>query len=205
MSESEIIFKNDDCIVAVSPIISEYQLNDVIGRLQLPALNAKSIKRQCEWATTHLLLEFIFGRYVSYKYDADGKPLLIHRTENISISHCKNYCAVIIHKTKPVGIDIEESSDRIFRIADRFLTKDENSWIDESENKTDILYLIWCAKEALYKVCECKPDFKENLFVEKSTLNEAGQLHARLEMNDQKDLFLLSYIKSEKYILVYTL
>lgn len=205
MVDAKIIFQNDESIVAVCPIISENQLNDVIVEFSVPHLNAKSIKRQCEWATTHKLLEFVLGKSVSYRYDTDGKPILNNRSENISISHCKNYCAVIISKSKPVGIDIEESSERIFRIADRFLTKDEHLWVEESKNKTEILYLIWCAKEALYKVTECKPDFKENLFIEKDTIMRTGVLKARLEIPDQKQKYLLSYIKSEKYFLVFTL
>ncbi len=163
MQGAKIIFRDNKCIVAVSPIISENQLNDVINYSDIPGINAKSIKRRCEWATTHKLLEFVLGETVTYSYDKNGKPVLNNRNEKISISHSRNFCAVIISKIKHAGIDIEEPNDRIYRIADRFLTEDEKVWVDGSPDKIEVLYLIWCAKEALYKVTDLKPDFKENM------------------------------------------
>ena len=45
-----------------------------------------------------------------------------------------------------MGVDIEYRSDRIRRIASRFLRP------DESASSTDDLLTCWCVKEAVYKL-----------------------------------------------------
>lgn len=82
--------------------------------------------------------------YVEIGHEESGKPLL--DGWHISISHTKGYAAVLLSKNHEVGIDIEYVSERVKRIADRFLRPDE-----QAENTTDLL-LHWCAKEAIYKL-----------------------------------------------------
>lgn len=204
MKGAEIIYRNKNCIVAICLKISENQLNDVIRNSGIPQINAKSIKRQCEWATTHKLLEYVLGEPVTYCYDPAGKPVLNNRSEKISISHSRNYCAVIVNNVIQAGIDIEEPNNRIYRIADRFLNDYEKFWINKIQNKTEILYLIWCAKEAIYKLTDVKPDFKENLFIEKTIVAKSGQMKASLICRNNKEQFSLFYYIDYKYILVFT-
>ena len=205
MQDPEIIYKKDDCIVVISPIISEDEWNTIKFNFNFPELSAKSLKRRLEWATTHILLKFIFKEIVTYKYTLDGKPVLDNRDEKISISHSHNYCTVIISKTKAVGVDIEEPSDRIYKIADRFISVEEEKWIQKSTNKRDILFLIWCAKESLYKVTDEKPDFKENLFVEEVVLENNGKLKGRLCLHNSSKIYDLFYISTDKYIMAFTI
>jgi 4'-phosphopantetheinyl transferase EntD len=81
---------------------------------------------------------------VEIGHKESGKPIL--KDWHISISHTKGYAAVLLSKNHEVGIDIEYVSDRVKRIADRFLRPDE-----QAENTIDLL-LHWCAKEAIYKL-----------------------------------------------------
>lgn len=81
---------------------------------------------------------------VEIKHEESGKPLL--EGWHISISHTKGYVAVLLSKTREVGVDIEYVSERIKRIADRFLRPDEYA---ESINE---LLIHWCAKETIYKL-----------------------------------------------------
>lgn len=81
---------------------------------------------------------------VEITHEESGKPVL--DGWHISISHTKGYAAVLLSKSHEVGIDIEYVSERVKRIADRFLRPDE-----QAENTTDLL-LHWCAKEAIYKL-----------------------------------------------------
>lgn len=74
----------------------------------------------------------------------DGKPLL--HGYQISISHTKGYAALVLSKTHPVAVDIEHFSDRVERIASKFLRKDEQaSGLDE-------LLVHWCGKETVFKL-----------------------------------------------------
>jgi len=81
---------------------------------------------------------------VEIGHKESGKPVL--DGWHISISHTKGYAAVLLSKNHEVGIDIEYVSERVKRIADRFLRPDE-----QAENTIDLL-LHWCAKEAIYKL-----------------------------------------------------
>ena len=104
--------------------------------------NARRMEYICERA---LLKDMMNGRIVNIFHNEDGKPML-NNGLNISISHTRGYIAIILSETKNVGIDIEYVSDRVEKIASRFMREDESA--------DDIISLLvhWCAKETLYKL-----------------------------------------------------
>lgn len=196
----EIIHDDLQYKVAVSPIISEEKLK------YEPSNNdfqAKSIKRKCELFSTHKLIEKLLHSPVAYTYNERGKPLLKGRSEEISISHSRNYSAVIVSESKKVGIDIEELNPRIFKISERFLNPAEQEMIEKQEDKMTLLYIIWCAKEALYKLSEISLDFSENIFVEDFTLLGSGTFNAQIIHPEKKEKHILHYKITEKYVLVW--
>lgn len=73
-----------------------------------------------------------------------GKPLF--RGYHISVTHTKGYAALILSKAKEVAVDIEHFSDRVERIASKFLRKDEKA------EGLDSLLVHWCAKETVFKL-----------------------------------------------------
>ena len=73
-----------------------------------------------------------------------GKPLF--RGYHISITHTKGYAALIFSKAREVAVDIEHFSDRVERIAGKFLRKDEKA------EGLDSLLVHWCAKETVFKL-----------------------------------------------------
>lgn len=83
-------------------------------------------------------------------YSDSRKPFLKKELNTyISISHSKNYCALGA-SSKELGIDIEEISPRIERIASRFVSEEEKQFI--SEQKILDLTKIWTMKEAMFKL-----------------------------------------------------
>ena len=104
--------------------------------------NARRMEYICERA---LLKDMMNGRIENIFHNEDGKPML-NNGLNISISHTRGYIAIILSETKNVGIDIEYVSDRVEKIASRFMREDESA--------DDIISLLvhWCAKETLYKL-----------------------------------------------------
>ncbi len=90
------------------------------------------------------LLRLMLGKKIVLSHNADGKPLIPEG--NISISHTKGYVAILFSHSYSVGIDIEFPSERVKRVASRFLRPDE-----AYESLTD-LQVVWCAKETLYKL-----------------------------------------------------
>lgn len=125
----------DDIVVAV----------DTLG--QREGCDKLMTVRQMERMAVDGLLGKLLGDVV-LSHDKNGKPLL--EGYNVSISHTvkrqKGYVAIMLSKTHEVGVDIEYVSDRVMKIAGRFLRTDENP-----TTVADNL-VCWCAKEAVYKL-----------------------------------------------------
>jgi len=110
-----------------------------------------SISRKKEFITTRILLQSVLGEGIRIVNNEHGKPLLVNSDYEISISHSKDYVGIMLGVSYEMALDIEYLSDRVYRICDRFLSKDELSFISET-NKQLHLYQHWCAKECLIKL-----------------------------------------------------
>ena len=88
-----------------------------------------------------------------FTHNGQGKPLF--RGYHVSISHTKGYAALILSKKSEVAVDIEYMSDRVERIASKFLRKDERA------DSLDAKLVHWCAKETVLKLFS-----EENLLFE---------------------------------------
>ena len=112
----------------------------------------KNDRRRREWLATRILLNEMLGGYPGIDYDSNGAPHLKGDAHiNISVSHADELVAVSISKKYHVGIDVERVTNRVLRIKDKFLTPDEYDINDP--NLLQLLYIQWCAKEAMYKAC----------------------------------------------------
>jgi 4'-phosphopantetheinyl transferase len=109
-------------------------------------------KRHLHWLGTRVLLRTMLNtaEYIDCQVDDHGKPYLVNMPYQISLSHSFDYAAVMLSKSKPVGIDIELISPKVERIAHKFLNTQELSFI-KPEHRVEQLYVAWCAKEAVYK------------------------------------------------------
>lgn len=83
-------------------------------------------------------------------YSESRKPFLKKELNTfISISHSKYYCA-LGSSSNEIGIDIEEMSTRVERIASRFVNSDEERFV--SDQKILDLTKLWTMKEAMFKL-----------------------------------------------------
>jgi phosphopantetheinyl transferase len=98
-------------------------------------------------------------------YTDTRKPFLdVALNTYISISHSKNYCALGVSSSE-IGIDIEEMSPRIERIASRFVNSEEMRFINEE--KILDLTKLWTMKEAMFKLNNRTGiEFKSELIIE---------------------------------------
>jgi phosphopantetheinyl transferase len=110
------------------------------------------------------------------------KPYLENEAFHFSISHCGDYAAVIVSRTKRVGIDIEIPTEKVVRIQHKFLHEEESSlllqWngVPEIEKAT----LIWSAKEAMFKWWgRGEVDFSEVLRLNGTSPEAEGSLQAK--------------------------
>lgn len=162
-----------------------------------------SSKRLSEWICTRLLVIHLMGKPIAIEYSIAGKPSLKDISYQISISHTDNYVAILIHKDKNVGIDIEKYSDRILRVAPRFIA--ENEYVDETQAPTHSL-LHWSAKETLFKMLpETEIDFKQHLFLQPFTPTKNGTILARESRTEECTSFVIHYEVAEDYVLTWSL
>ncbi len=121
-------------------------------------------KRQLEWLTTRLLLKKMIGNELTISYMPSGKPLLLHKLfREISITHSRDFVAIIVHESKKIGIDIENTARDFKRIEKRFLSAEE---LEFTGDNTELKCLFWCAKEAVFKLVDDDGiEFREQIIV----------------------------------------
>ncbi|MFM2325851.1 MAG: hypothetical protein RIR31_53 [Bacteroidota bacterium] len=130
----------------------------------------------------HKRLQHLAGRYLLKDLYPDfplelikiadtRKPFLEDEAYHFSISHCRDYAAVLISKEQRTGVDIELVNEKIDKIVPRFLTEAECLLIaSNTVNKTATLF--WSVKETVYKwQGSGGTDFKKHIRIEKFTGN----------------------------------
>jgi 4'-phosphopantetheinyl transferase len=171
----------------------------------------QSIARKKEWICTRMLLsEMMHGQNLSIDYDDTGKPHLRNTKSDkevtqfhISVSHTKNYVAVIVSEKYPVAIDIELIHPRIEKIVHRFINDTELGFIP-AENKLQHYFLIWSAKECLYKMYGRKELlFKDHLHVQPFRFNKTGEMDASIRKNEISRQIHLHYFFENDLLTVY--
>ena len=162
-------------------------------------------KRHLHWLGTRVLLRAMLdtSEYIDCKIDSHGKPYLVNLPYHISLSHSFDYAAVMISKSRPVGIDIEQIKQKVERIAPRFLRAEELAAID-SKNKIAHLYVCWCAKEAVYKCYGQKAvSFLDDIALQPFNLGVDGSLNVNLHKNEINLNYKVNYMQYEDYMLGY--
>ncbi len=178
-----------------------------LSEIDLTTLNNfKSEYRKREWLTVRVLLKVLLpAEATAIEYDSNGKPHLVNRDHSISISHTKNFVAVILSKNTGVGIDIETIQPRIEKIAARFVTKEEERFIEPSQ-KLDYQHVIWGTKEVLFKIYgKGELHFLDNILTEKFILRERGELTGRINKGGFSKSYNVFYEKMHNLMLVYAI
>lgn len=162
-------------------------------------------KRHLHWLATRVLLRTMLdtSEYIDCKIDSHGKPYLVNLPYHISLSHSFDYAAVMISKSRPVGIDIEQIKQKVERIAPKFLTPAERATIS-IDNKIEHLYVCWCAKEAVYKCYGQKEvSFLDNIALLPFNFATEGSLDVNLHKGEVNLDYKAEYLQYEDYMLGY--
>lgn len=188
-----------------------WNLSESIDELknELTEINATELgklfsdKRKLEYLCVRVAMKALLGKEIQIQYDDDGKPFLADKSFQISISHSKNWIAVMAHPTCSVGLDIECPTDKIQKIYTRFLNKTEQKDLSNGKNINQ-LQLAWSTKEALYKIIGKEAvDFANQLRIFTFEAKPAGEIIA--QHIPTKKLYQLNYIQNSAYTLVYCL
>jgi 4'-phosphopantetheinyl transferase EntD len=163
----------------------------------------KSDARKIEFLSVRVLLKTLHGTSGPIVYSDKRKPYLHQSNYRISISHSRNLTAIMLSKTKKIGLDLEYMSHKIGDIEKRFINEDEKI-TDNPEKRKFHLYIHWCAKEALYKICDKQDiNFRKNLTIEPFEPEEFGVIYGWVDNKFWHDKFRLNYFTINNYVVVY--
>ncbi len=198
---------NDSCRLIVwktTESLDELLQNVNLSSNELARLDSfGSQSRKIEFVATRCLVQFSLGRDVLIENDEHGKPHLINSDLNISISHTKSYVGILIGDKHSVALDMEYLSDRVHRIASRFLSQTELQNIDD-ENKILHLYQHWCAKECLIKMYGKKDiHLIDELRISPFSSSDSN-FHGQVCRADFSESYTFQYQQFENHLLVYS-
>ncbi|WP_029903519.1 4'-phosphopantetheinyl transferase superfamily protein [Prevotella sp. 10(H)] len=160
----------------------------------------KSESRILEILSARLLIKELTGEEKEILYNNTGKPYFADNSSYISISHTKRFVAVAINKEKPIGLDIEQISDKIRRVQSRIIGPKE--YVDESHELVHLL-LHWSAKEAMFKFLDADSiDFREHLFVNKFVPQQSGIFTTMESRTDSQHRFTAYYKVEKEFVMV---
>lgn len=201
-------YLNRDTVVGVWKI--EEDLETLLGMVDLSPEDIKrydvfrSASRKTEFLSVRALLAELLGRDARIVYNKNNKPFIKDGSHFISISHSHKLTAILISRNERVGIDVEYMRANINTIAYRFLNKREKitrRW----GNRTYHMYIHWCAKEAMYKICDKEGiNIVNDITVDPFDVREAGEITGTVKNDRINDRFTLYYSRYDNYAIVWT-
>jgi 4'-phosphopantetheinyl transferase len=210
MSVISIKQLDGDCLLGLWQINEEY--DELISELnlsddELATLETfKNYYRKLEWLSVRrLLIEMTSNKNSRITYNDAHKPFLEDNSYNISISHSYQLTSILMSKTRKVGIDLEYMSHKIKSLEHKFVNDKEVITRSNKENHKYHLYIHWCAKETLYKICDKQDiNFKHNITIQPFEPKEEGEVFGFVDNDFRHEKFLINFFKWENYIIVWT-
>jgi 4'-phosphopantetheinyl transferase len=206
------IWKTDEGVEALLPLSN-------LSADETARLNSfQSSFRKKEWLCTRIMLSRMMGEGAAIVYDEFGKPhlqplinqinMINQRPQinqwSISVSHTKDFVAVLVANAPVAGVDIERISPRIDKIATKFLSSAEQERTPLI-NQRPYYYIIWGAKEVLFKIYgRGELLFKEHLLTEPFALNDSGTLTGNIKKGTVSKTFQISYLFMADLLLTYS-
>jgi 4'-phosphopantetheinyl transferase len=200
-------YVDDDCLMGLWGIEENFDtlykkvFLDVDERITL--FDFKNEARQLEWLSVRALLNELLQRNSKIIYNEEHKPFLFDKSFNISISHSYKLTSILLSKHKRVGIDLEYMSHRINRISHKFINEQEYITSNKAVEQLH-MYIHWCAKEAIYKICDKRNiNFKDNLTIKPFDIEKEGQIFGIHHDENIHDKFTLKYEVRDNYVIVF--
>ena len=185
-------------------------LDDLLSRILLNNEDLNTLDkfnflpRKLEWLSVRVLLNEMTGQNLRIIYNGSHKPFIKGNLYRISISHSRDLTSILISSERQVGIDLEFMSHRISNLSYKFINEDEYITGDKELRKYH-LYIHWCAKEALYKICDKQDiNFRDNLRIEPFEPHEKGELTGWVNNSMRNESFMMRYFSIGNYIVVWT-
>ena len=196
-----ILWKITESVKELMGLLIENNRHDL-----LPNENFRLDKRRLEWlAVRCALISSPLLRQENIIYNELGKPFLKNGTCHLSISHSFPYVCLFFHESQNIGVDIEIMTERILKIAPKFINEQEIQWLTKPLNIEE-LYLIWSAKEAFFKMRGGGGiDFRKNMTINSVKLQKQGKITLTFSKESKSEVANSYYRFLDNMILVYTI
>jgi phosphopantetheinyl transferase len=164
----------------------------------------RSTSRKLEFLSVRALLAEVLGKDARIVYNKNNKPFIKDGSHFISITHSNKLTAILISQDERVGIDLEYMRVNINAFSSKFLNKNEKitrKWSD----RTYHLYIHWCAKESIYKICDKEGiNIVKDITIEPFNVQPNGEIKGSVKNERINDQFTLYYSKYDNYTIVWT-
>jgi phosphopantetheinyl transferase len=201
-------YLNESTILGVWKI--EEDIKTLLGMVELDNDDKKkyrvfkSTSRRLEFLSVRALLAELLGTDAKIVYNKNNKPFLKDGSRFISISHSHKLTAILCSGNEKVGIDLEYMSTNIGAIAFKFLNRREKVTKSSEERKYH-LYIHWCAKESLYKICDKEGiSIRNNITIEPFEVKKSGEIKGKVHTQKINESFDLYYSRYDNYAIVWT-
>jgi hypothetical protein len=188
----------------------EEDIDTLLGMVYLDEEDLKKYKtfssnsRKLEFLSVRALLAEMLGKEAHIVYNKNNKPFLKDGSRFISITHSHKLTAILCSETDRVGIDLEYMSSNIGAIAFKFMNRHEKVTKDPEKRRYH-LYLHWCAKESLYKICDKEGiNFRKGITIEPFEVKDSGEIRGRVVSDKINEEFDLWYARYDNYAIVWT-
>ena len=158
-------------------------------------LKFRSDNRKKEFLAIRALLHEIYPDDTPFvSHELSGKPILSNGY-NVSISHTNGYAVLIVSEKDAVAVDIEYRSDRVSKVANKFIREDEEA--------PDVLSQLinWSAKETVYKYFSS--DNLEYFQMKMHHIQPANEGCVTIENMKRSTSVSVHYEITEAYVLTY--
>ena len=165
-----------------------------LGKLQHVLDSHSHDARRLEVLSVHALIHIMTGDgNLVVSHNKDGRPFI--DGWHVSISHTRGYAAVILSPQHDVSVDIEYVSNRVAKIAGRFIRDDE-----QDDGITRQL-VCWCTKEAVYKYFSSQHLVLLDIRLHVYELSSAGSIIA--ENMQSGDMVTVNYYVTDCFVMTY--
>jgi 4'-phosphopantetheinyl transferase len=166
--------------------------------------NFRSNSRKLEFLSVRALLMELLGPEPKIVYNKNNKPFIKDGSHFVSITHSNKLTSIMLSTREKVGIDLENMSSNISGLSFKFINRQEKITRKKELRKIH-LYLHWCAKEALYKICDKEGiNIKKNITIYPFEPSNSGQIKGKVHSEKINEEFDLEYTIYDNYAIVWT-
>lgn len=202
-------FLDNDCRFGLWEITEDF--DTLFSQVQLVESDIQRLKgfkndqRKLESLSVRALLGKMTYPGARIVYDSTRKPFMFDGSHRISISHSNKYTSILLSKERRIGIDLEYISHDIEKLSRHFINPRE--YITTDLNLRPLHYYVhWCAKEALYKICDKENiHFRKNLTILPFAPNPSGETVGVHHGPGIYETFILRYWVQNNYVIAYCL